>query len=138
MTMEIRPLSKEEQAALDDGYKLAKRVLNETSSLAMSQIQHLYDVVLREHADNETILIALGIAFGEQLKTEEDLEWVRVSDEYGEETALSLKGLKVASFPISMIQKRIARKETMNLNYLKDAVINDLRMKRTSGEYDKR
>lgn len=36
-----------------------------------------------------------------------DYEWGRVSDEYGEETALSPPGLSVVCYAISMLEKRI-------------------------------
>ena len=80
----------------------------------------------------------MGISFGEKFVETGRYNWVRVSDEYGDETCVSPKGLKVNVAPISMIQKRIddnLKVDFKNLFNETDKVVRDLI---ESGEYDKR
>ncbi len=98
----------------------------------------LYDVICRNHADNIDAGIAIGLAFGETITSETDYEWVRVSDEYGEETALSPVGLMAACHPISMLQKRIAKREHVSLAELRQGVIDAIETRRAAGAFDQR
>jgi len=83
----------------------------------------LYDGFLAERLEREDALIALGLSFGEQIVRTADFEWVRVSDEYGEETCVAPRGKTVHCAPISMIKKRLMRGEVVDLARLRDHTI---------------
>ncbi|MEL6361826.1 MAG: DUF3806 domain-containing protein [Pseudomonadota bacterium] len=136
--MEIRPLNEEEHSALNDGLKLAARYVDDELPLSLDQVQSLYDVICQNHSENLEAQIAVGLAFGQTIASVTDYEWVRVKDEYGEETALSPAGLKAACHPISILQKRIAKKEQVNLGELRDGVIRIIESRRAEGAFDHR
>ncbi len=52
-----------------------------------------------------------------------DLEWVRVSDDYGDETCVSPAGNEIFCAPISMMQMRLQRRDMIDLAQLCDEVI---------------
>lgn len=65
---------------------------------------------------NETIkLQSLGVAFGDALAQQLEMEWVQVTDEYGTDPALRLPGTSVISFPLTSISKRIERGEFVDV-----------------------
>jgi hypothetical protein len=63
------------------------------------------------------------LAFGDELLKHGEFEWVRVTDDYGEETCVAIRGLSVYCSPISMIQKRISRGELPDFVELRKATI---------------
>ena len=63
-------------------------------------------------------LQALGICFGEILKTELELDWVIVEDEYGRDPALKYKNTSIIHFPRTIISKRIEKNEKINISDL--------------------
>jgi len=65
-------------------------------------------------------------------------EWVRVTDEYGAETSLSPPGYMIACHPISMIQKRIAANEPVDLAELRDETIDVIERRIAEGYADER
>lgn len=89
----------------------------------MEKVQELYQVVAENFRDYDTAQIAVGIAFGEMIAEKTGWEWVRVTDEYGAETSLSPSGYTIACHPISMIQKRIAAYEPVDLTELRDETV---------------
>lgn len=107
------------------------------SAFTVSDLQRAYDDVVENHPDHPKFQIALGIAFGEIIVREENYEWVRVIDEYGEETALSPKDVNVACFPISMIQKRLTSRARVTILDLVAETINTVEKMRESGNYEK-
>lgn len=136
--MEIRHLNDEEQSALRDGLNLAAQIVDHELPLTLDHVQILYDVVCQNHPDNVEAQIAVGLAFGEVIASETGYEWVRVIDEYGEETALSPIGLNAACHPISMVQKRMSNQEDVDLGELRDGVIEIIETRRAEGQFDKR
>ena len=67
--------------------------------------------------------MAVGIAFGELIKNAADYEWVWCEDEYGSGLSVAPVGYDGVSHPVSMIEKRIARREHVNIADLRDDTI---------------
>ena len=122
-TIQIRALSDDEIVARDAGLDMAADLIGAPRPLTLAQLQTLYDVLLTETATEEA-LISLGLAFGEQLiLSAPHFEWVRVSDQYGDETCVAVRGKEIFCAPISMVQKRIRRKEQIDLKLMRDGTI---------------
>jgi Domain of unknown function (DUF3806) len=68
-------------------------------------------------------VIALGVAFGELIVGKAGYQWVRVIDEWDSENSLSPIGWDACCHPTSMIQKRIERREAVQLSDLVDDTI---------------
>ena len=136
--IEIRTLNATEQATLDQGLALAKHLTNTSQPLNASQVQILYDVLLKSKHYDESHMIALGLAFGNLIVEKSDMEWVRISDEYGEETGLSPQEYQIFIAPISIIQKRIDRHETLSIATLRDDTIKLINEQIATGELSKR
>lgn len=122
--MDIRPLSDDEEVFRQEALSLAAQYLDSASPLSMEKVQELYEVVAKNFRDYDKAQIAVGIAFGETIAEKAGWEWVRVTDEYGAETSLSPPGYTIACHPISMIQKRIAADEEVDLAQLRAETIN--------------
>lgn len=122
----VRALSSEEISALEKGLDLAARLADAPRPLDITQVQRLYDDYLDEEIDNVEAIIALGLAFGDVMRRQGNLVWARVIDEYGEETCVAAPHKVVYSGSISMIQKRLARKEKVNLAQLSQAVLDEM------------
>ena len=78
---------------------------------------------------NQTMeLQSLGITFGDLLVQKLDLEWVEVEDEYGIDPALRHKDTEthknILLFPLTMISKRVEGGETVDVEFLFNAVCN--------------
>lgn len=131
--MQIRPLADDEIKARDAGLEMAARLVGEPRPLSLAHVQALYDVLLVEEGGTEA-LIALGLAFGEQVAAASDFEWVRVSDEYGDETCLAPPRKQIFCAPISMIQKRIGRQERLDIAVLRDETIATVRKRIAEGQ----
>jgi hypothetical protein len=129
----IRPLSKDEIGARDAGLELASRIAGVPRPFSISHVQALYDALLVGDATTEN-LIALGLAFGEQIILVSGFEWVRVSDEYGDETCVAIPGKQIFSAPISMIQKRIRRAEALDLVIMRDETVSIMRKRVAEGQ----
>ncbi len=138
ITMEMRTLNASEKVSLDQGLALAKHLTNTSQPLNTSQVQILYDVLLETKQYDENHMIALGLAFGDLMVKKSDMEWVRISDEYGEETGLSPQEYQMFIAPISMIQKRIDRHEHLSIATLRDDTIKLVNEQIASGELSKR
>lgn len=124
MSANLRPLSSDEITARDAGLDLAARLINGASPLRIDQVQALYDGLLAGRVDGGgDASIALGIAFGEQIVSKAAFEWMRVSDEYGDETCVSAPGKEIFCAPISMLQKRLKRREAIDIAQLRDEMI---------------
>ena len=121
--MKISGLTVEQAPAVDEAIALAADYLATDPPFSPDEVQTLYDVVARERPHHVDAQIAVGIAFGEMIIDKTDYEWVRVSDEYGDETALCHRTAMVTCFPISMLQKRISKREEVDLVELRDATI---------------
>jgi hypothetical protein len=121
--LDIRPLSDDEEVFRQEALALAAQYLDSASPLSMEKVQELYQVVAKNFRDYDKAQIAVGIAFGETIAEKTGWEWVRVTDEYGAETSLSPPGYTIACHPISMIQKRIAADEEVDLAELRAETI---------------
>jgi hypothetical protein len=115
---DFRPLTDAERNAREVALNYAARIVGCERPLPDEQLQYLYDGFRREKISETKAIIALGLSFGESLTLHADLEWIRVIDEYGEETCLSPPGLTYYISPISMIQRRLARDETIDIAQL--------------------
>jgi len=116
--MEFNDLNKAERAALDDGLSLASRLVNAPRPLRSSHVQELYDALIANDQTHPEVEVALGLSFGELIAETTNFEWVRISDEYGEETCLSPKDIQLICSPISMIQKRLSAGENIDIDSL--------------------
>lgn len=124
MNTNLRPLSSDDIAARDAGLDLAARLIDASRPLRMNEVQALYDALLAGCIDGDgDASIALGLAFGEQIVSKAAFEWMRVADEYGEETCVSPFGKEIFCAPISMLQKRLKRREATDVARLRDEII---------------
>ena len=121
--MKVSGLTAEQAQAVDEAIALAADYLATDPPFSPAQVQMLYDVVARDLPERVDAQIAVGMAFGEMIVSKAGYEWVRVSDEYGEETALCHRSIAATCFPISMLQKRISRREAVDLVELRDGTI---------------
>jgi len=119
----LRELNSDEREALEEGLELAARIADARRPLDILQVQRLYDDYLDEQITDTDAVIALGLAFGDEVRRRGNLVWARVIDEYGDETCVAAPKHKVHAAPISMIQKRLNRKERVNLTQLRDATL---------------
>ncbi len=110
-----RALNAEERDALEQGLALASRLAFLSRPLTMVDVQKLYDDALREKRIGDEALIAIGLAFGQQIINQTGFDWVRVSDQWGDETCVGPAGKSLNCAPISMIQKRLDRDEAIDL-----------------------
>ena len=136
--MEIQTLNDQEHSALIDGLNLAARLLDSSPPLNIAQLQELFEALKSRGNDFPEAAIALGLAFGQVMVDETGFDWVRVNDEFGQETCVSPTGTKLICAPISMIQKRLSSDDTIDLNRLKNFVVEQINQKVESGEYDAR
>ncbi len=113
--MEISALNSEQRNALNDGLNFAARIAGKVRPINSETVQKLYDDFLNENVTNTEAIISLGLSFGQLFVEKNEFEWVRVSDEYGEETVVSPKGWRTICSPISMIQKRLERNEHVDI-----------------------
>ncbi len=136
--MKISGLTVEQARAVDEAIALAADYLATDPPFSAVEVQRLYDAVARDHPEHVEAQIAVGMAFGEMIISKADYEWVRVSDEYGEETALCHRAAAVTCFPISMLQKRISKREAVDLVELRDATIAVVEEAVTNGNWQPR
>jgi predicted metalloprotease with PDZ domain len=112
MTLVLRPLNPEELGAREAGLDMAARLVGARRPLVIAHVQALYDVLLESEPLDEP-LIALGLAFGDMIVARGGFEWVRISDEYGDETwkeRLNIAELRDGT--IEAIMKRIGEGKT--------------------------
>jgi hypothetical protein len=131
--LEIRSLSHDEEGDRQEALALAAHYLDGASPLTIEKVQELYQVVAESFRDYDKAQIAVGIAFGETISERTGWEWVRVTDEYGSETSLSPPDYAIACHPISMIQKRIATGEPVDLAALRDETIEVIKCRIAEG-----
>jgi|GEM_PF-1093970 hypothetical protein len=138
MSQEFRGLTSEERAALESGLSLASRLGDAAPPLTAAHVQDLYDTLSSQYPEYGEGIIAAGLAFGELLAQKVPLEWVRVKDEFGEETVLAIPDLKIFCSPVSMIQKRVRESARVSITDLCHAMASELQRMADSGEYDSR
>jgi hypothetical protein len=128
-----RALTPDEERAKEQALVLAARVAG-TSSLGFPELQSLYDRMLIQSDRNDEEVIALGIAFGAVINEWAGFDWVRVSDQWGDETCVGPPHKTIHCAPISMIQKRLNRQEEVDLRQLADASISRIREMMADGK----
>lgn len=128
-----RALTPDEERAKEQALVLAARVAG-TSSLGFPELQGLYDRMLIQSDRNDEEVIALGIAFGAVVNEWAGFDWVRVSDQWGDETCVGPPHKTIHCAPISMIQKRLNRQEEVDLRQLADASISRIREMMADGK----
>jgi Domain of unknown function (DUF3806) len=77
-------------------------------------------------ADDTLHLQSLGAALGEVLVKELGFHWVVVEDRYGRDLAVKFKSTSVLVFPLTMISRRVERRERPDVLDLFEAVQRDL------------
>lgn len=115
---------------------LAARMAKEPLPLGFETVQQLYDSMLKQTERDEEEVIALGIAFGAAINARARLDWVRVSDQWGEETCVGPPHKTIHCAPISMVQKRLNRDERIDLEQLANTVIATIQSKVTENQTD--
>ena len=136
--MEFRPLNPEELSVLENTLNYASKIAGKDNPLDFEDVNQLYQSFIDEGIIDARARIALGISFGHLFILSGKYEWVRISDEYGEETALAPYNKKIMVAPISMIQKRLEDNlyvEITELYYETDKAVEALIAK---GEYQNR
>ena len=103
---------------------MAERLVGAQMPCSFCQVEALYVALFEDDLpDDSVFIIAAGLAFGSLFVDGGGFEWLRISDEYGEETVVALIGKQIWVAPISMIHKRLARRERLDMAKLKqDAV----------------
>lgn len=124
-----RALTPEERGAMEAALRLAAQMANEPLPLGFEQVQRLYDTMLERTERDEEEIIALGIAFGAAINERAKFDWVRVSDQWGDETCVGPPHKTIHVAPISMVQKRLVRDEAINLEQFADTVIGSVQSK---------
>jgi hypothetical protein len=131
----IKPLSDEELAARDAALEMAAQLVGSELPLDADQVQALYDALLQADVLGDSELaIAGGMAFGDLFVAGGIFEWVRVSDEYGEETCVAYRGKSIFLSPISMIQKRLNRQEQLSIAALRDDTAHTIETRIAEGQ----
>jgi hypothetical protein len=123
MVPEIRPLTSDEAKALEQGLELAALLAKAIRPLRSDQLEALYNSIYGSDSRDPLHIIALGLGFGEELMTHGEFDWVRVTDDFGEETCIAMRGFCAYCAPISMIQKRLGRGELPDFVGLREATI---------------
>ena len=136
----LRALDERDEAERDLALKLAGSLIEFDGRLSEAQVQTLYDTLLTdEDIDPDGVqVVALGYAFGALFAATDAYEWQRLSDEYGEETCVAKVGRDISCAPISMMQKRIQRRETVNIAQLREATIEAIDKAIAEGEVEER
>jgi len=119
----VRPLNAEEREDLEAGLNLASELAAAPRPLSLDRVQRLYDRLLSQGIDNGDETIALGLAFGETMLSDDAFVWARVEDVYGTETCVAATHHVVYAGPISMLQKRLERREPVALAELRKAIL---------------
>ena len=133
-----RELTVAEVEALDAALNFAARIARVERPLSLEQVQDLYDGFLEEEIDDVDEISALGLSFGQCLISSGPFEWVRVTDEYGEETSVAVIVATIYIHPISMIQKRLADREKVIFEQLCNDSLSHLGALVDKGNYSTR
>ncbi len=120
------------------GLELAGKLVDSKTPLTTEKVQELYDFFLTSEQDFPEGVIGLGLAFGELVVAKTSWEWVRVIDEYGEETVVSPPDASINLSPISMIQKRLTNADAIDVAQLRDDTISAVQKMLDSGDYGRR
>ena len=133
-----RALTPSERDAMEQALRLAERMAKKALPLGFADVQQLYDDALAQAERDDEEVIALGIAFGAAINERSGFDWVRVSDQWGDETCVGPPKKTIHCAPISMIQKRLNRQEQVDLRQLGEASISRIEELMAEGETDDR
>lgn len=136
LDLQIRSLNPSERAALNEALGLAVRLVDRPTGA--DAVQELFDSVLEFDDPPEHVVVALGLSFGQLILELSGFEWVRVKDEYGEETCVGVNNTQVFCAPISMIQKRLANRNRVDVLELARETVSTLKQLASSDEYKAR
>ncbi|MCX7358360.1 MAG: DUF3806 domain-containing protein [Alphaproteobacteria bacterium] len=131
-----RALTPDERGAMEAALHLAAKLANEPLPLGFAQVQRLYDAMLAQTERDEDEVIALGMAFGAAINERARFDWVRVSDQWGDETCVGPPHKTIHVAPISMVQKRLVRNEVIDLEQFADSVIGSVKSKIAGNQTD--
>lgn len=126
---DYRALNDEEQRLRDSGIELIEMVATGMGCTLskdgnVTDLEILQDIVEGlKWPDDDVMTISVGLAFGRVLAHRCDLEWVRFSDDWGEETSLKLRGYEYFLHPIGMMTKRVEAGEEIDLRYLYEELV---------------
>jgi hypothetical protein len=130
----MRPLNSEEVAAREAALDLAAHVVDVPRPLTMDDVQALYGALLDVDQPPAQALIAAGLGFAEQVVAASDFEWAyTLDDEFGQHTCVAAPKNKIYCSPVSMIQKRLERRERLDLAELRDDTIATIRRRIKEG-----
>ncbi len=129
-----RALNAEEHAAMTEALQLADHLVGHDTPLDFAQVQGLYDQLLAQDAPDDDHVIALGIAFGAAINARAGFDWVRVTNQWGDETCVGPAHKTIHCAPISMVQKRLQRSEAIDLEQLANVVIRAIRTNIAEGK----
>ena len=77
---------------------------------------------------NETYkLQSMGVVLGQVLTDAGNLQWVTVSDQYGDDPALRFGRTSVLVFPLTMISKRVERGDEVDVEFLYERTLSLVR-----------
>lgn len=133
--MDLRPLTQDEEYARLEALNLAERLIGPPFPFTCGQVQKTYDALRAEAPDWSEAQIGLGMAFGELIRRVCAMDWVRVCDDLGEETALCVADTQVCCFPVSMIQKRFFDAQPCDIVRLRDDTVDAVNALLASGDY---
>jgi hypothetical protein len=112
------PPSEQQHIAIQMNLAKAAEWAGVDSTPDAAKVQEIYDAFLEHEILDPDRTITVGVAFGQLLVDRGGLEWVSVSDEHGTEICVAIPGLQSFCAPLSMMDKRIARAEPLNIEQL--------------------
>lgn len=131
MKPEIRDLNADEREWLGKGLELAAQLMGREPPITIGDVQDLYDGMLERREPDANAAVALGVAFGELVRMEGAFRWVRLKDEFGEETCVAgpadSAGNRAFIAPVSMLRKRLKADQPADLAVLRDDAAKALR-----------
>ena len=136
MTQEILDLNQAEYEWLANNLAVAKRLVqnvigkDETDWLRSDHLDEAYKVWYADHKrgeeDPNSLINAFGVAFGQFLVLELDLEWKLVRDERGTELAVYGEPGEILLFPPNLVAKRYVNGEFDFFLSLSQAISEDV------------
>jgi len=108
--------------------------LNTEPTHDLALLQRLLDKNIIQSQDRAN-LQAMGIAFGEVLRGQKYMQWVRYHDQYGQSRALQLKHTDYVVFPITLISRRAVTGLSIDVAALYKKTFNQLELSQQVDDY---
>lgn len=124
--MTIRAPTSEGAGALGAGLDMAARIADAPRPPELADVQRLCNDFISEDVTDQNALIAPGLAFGDDVARHGGLVWVRVIDQHGYETCIAPPHHMTRAAPISVIEKRLKRREAVDLTTLRTATLDTI------------